>query len=159
MKTAGARPFIASRLGDCPALDDIPIMQELPRGATPDEIAAEEKTYEDHLATKGLVLILLRPVRSGVAGVASSVSIGAMVPIAISENPEVNRRAPGLQLDVEELTDEIIAACLCDRVTFAQSPDTPPARIDGLVISYVQPIVKCLVRSSGNTAPEWRPNP
>jgi hypothetical protein len=150
MKSSAAQPFIATRLRASVALAGLPIMTQLPRDATPAELDAADAEFEKHLAETGVVIVVMRPEfrSAGTAASGSAVALGVCVPIAITENQIVNRAPGGSARVLDDVFDDVIAASLCDVVSY------PPGEIgqvdlgDGLQVSYLQPHVRCVVRAA-----------
>lgn len=74
------------------AFEDLPIFLELDESATPAELAQLEAEFENALATVGVAIIVLSPELATIdkcerAGLSAELA----VPIAICENPAVNR--------------------------------------------------------------------
>lgn len=155
MRTAQAQPFIYSRLLASPAFAALPVMQQLGKDATAEQLAAADAEFERHLEEKGVVVVVMRPEYRSVAGTAggSAVAASVCVPIAVTENVAVNRSAAGAQCDTDELFDSILAAVLTDGVTF---PNGEIGRTDlgeGLTVTFCEPHVRCVVRARAPGGP------
>lgn len=158
MKPADAQAFIAARLTAAAALAGIPLMVERPDDATPTELAGQEKLFEGHLATKGLVLVVLQRQALIAASSSSRLALSVVVPVAVIENPEVNRVAPGLQKSVRATIDSVLAALICDQVTFEASPVINPELVEAaLSVAYVQPVVRTTLSATGVITPPFQP--
>ena len=76
------------------AFAGVPLFLELAEGATPDELAALLKQFENALATVGVAAVILSPELASLDEVkAGAVHADLAVTIALVENPEVNRAA------------------------------------------------------------------
>lgn len=150
MRTAQAQEFIYDRLVRSRALRGLPVMKQLPDNAKAADLEAAEREFEAHLQGAGLVIVAMRPeLRStGTLASGSGVALQVCVPVALTENRTVNLSDTGARRDCGELVDDILAATLCDGVTY------PPGEIgqadlgDGLSITYLQPHVRCVVRAA-----------
>lgn len=150
MKTAAAQPFITDRLRASAALAGVPIMEQLPEWAKAADIEAAEAKFEAHLATEGLVLVVMRPQyrSTGTARGGTAVSLNVCVPLALYENAGIQRITEGSRIPTDSLYDDLIAAVLCDDVTF---PPGEIGRIDlgeGLTCAFLEPHVTCVVRAA-----------
>lgn len=150
MKTAQAQPFVFERLRAARALRGLPIMAQLPPEAKPEELEAAERQFEEHLQKEGLVIVVMRPWRRSVGSLASGsgAALSVCVPVAITENHVVNRSLTGARRDCDALADDIIAAALCDGVTFPEGDIGEADLGGGLSITYLEPHVRCVVRAA-----------
>ena len=132
------------------------ILTELAAGATAEQIAAYEEQFETALLTRGIVVIVLLPeadtldqVKAGqITGKGAGISLTVTVPIAICENPEVNRAAAAdptatpprdpAGKNVLDLIEAGIAALL-PKFSFPARPFTRPEFGDGYWAYYLQP--------------------
>lgn len=150
MKTADAQPFITARLRAATALAGLPIMEQLPEWAKAADVEEAETKFEGHLANEGLVLVVMRPQfrSTGTARGGTAVSLHVCVPLALYENAGIQRLAEGARRPTDSLYDDLIAAVLCDDVTF---PPGEIGRIDlgeGLTCAFLEPHVTCVVRAA-----------
>lgn len=114
----------AARLAAAAAFTGLSITLELAEDATPDQLAAAERAFETALATTGLAIVILSPELSVLDRAESAAVSGRMaVPIAICENPEVNRGTADATADpprspanksARELVEAAVAALLSE---------------------------------------------
>lgn len=119
---------------------------ELDQTATPDTLAAFDTAFETALLTKGLAVIILSPhamlldqVKARGSSTVGGVSLQLVVPVAICENPEVNRgtadatatppRAPLNRAPLMLLEQAIKALCI--KFTMPSQPFGRPELGDG----------------------------
>lgn len=151
MKTAAAQSFITARLRASAALAAVPIMEQLPEWAKAEDIEKAEAIFEGHLANPGLVLVVMRPQfrSTGTTRGGTAVSLHVCIPLALYENAGAQRITEGGRQLTDTIYDDIIAATLCDDVTY------PPGEIgridlsDGLSCAFLEPHVTCVVRAAG----------
>lgn len=79
------------RLAANSALSGIDRFIELDSDATPDELAAQDNQFALALAKKGMAITVLSPYGHPADTVYGSSAWSMTIPIAITENPEVNR--------------------------------------------------------------------
>ncbi len=154
MKPAEAQALVKDCLLANSLFAALPIFTELDPQASPDQLAAMDTAFETALATCGIALIILSPhalalgqVKSRGGAAVGGISLELVVPVAICENPEVNRgtadpaatppRAPAGLLPLELLEAGISA--LCTKFSFPAQPFGRPEFADGFCAYYLMP--------------------
>ena len=158
MTPSQTQQFVADRLAGL----GLTLMFEVPDDATADELAAYDQQLEANLAASGLVLIVLpRQVDfAAAARRAGRLGLQALVPVAIVENPAVNRRPGGANRGPLRVAEEVVAALLCDLVTLGEGAVLNPMQHEGgLFVSWVLPRVACTIDASGDQTPGFVPPP
>ena len=127
----------------------VTILLEYDPAASPDTLAAQEQAFENALATKGVVLIVLSPFsRKLDESKDSGLSLAVTVPVVICENPEINHApadpdatppfAPFGQPSL--LIIEKVISALLNGFKFPEEPFArPDIGKDGLLQYYLMP--------------------
>lgn len=158
MTPSQTQQFVADRLGGL----GLTIMHEVPDSATADELNAYQALLEVQLASAGLLLVVLPRQVDFAAAAKRSGKLGlqALVPVAIVENPAVNRRPGGANRGPLRVAEDVVAALLCDQITLGEGAVLNPMEHEGgIFVSWVLPRVTCSIAASGDQTPGFVPPP